>query len=312
MTNQITYIERVLGQLTASTAGTASTQNLDLPREHLYNRLFLRLDFPTSSSANYVANTEDLAITKIEIIANGQLVIKSYSFLDLVNLTKYQNAVTAVDKSALAADKVAKWTSAIIDFSLTRKDLATLLPSYKFSSLQLKVSYDAFGTWGGDAAIPPVLTVMSRELLYTGDVKDTLFAINKEVTIGKSAAATGYTEFDLPIGNIYRRIYCYQQGGATAATAQNDTTTDMEVVQDGVIYHKKITFLMNQVKDKMEYHLETKVTGVSMLGLDSTGDGGALVDSAAFSSWKLRLNVPSVANAVVLRVIPQELIYPRG
>lgn len=306
----VTFIERSIGRL-QNASSSANTQTLALPREHLYNRLFLRVVFPTATSNNYVAGGEDIAINKIEIIANGQLVLKSYSWLDLVHINKYVNAVANVDKTALTVAKTAGFGSAIIDFSLTRKDLSTMLPSYKFTSLDLKISWDGYATWGGDTGILPYVDVSSRELLFTPEMANIKFAFNKETSISTTPSATGFAEINLPIANVYRRIYLYQAGGASTG-AQNATSTDLEVIQDGVIFHKKTTFLENQVKDKQEFHLETKVTGVTMLGFDATGDGEASVDSAPFSSWKLRLNVPDVSNAVTLRIVPQELIYPRG
>lgn len=308
--NNLTYIERNISRI-QNLSPAANTQTLDLPREHLYNRLFLRVVFPLSTTNNYVVNSEDLAITNIQIIANGQLVLKSYSYKDLVNLNKYINNVANVDKTALAAALTAGFTSAAIDFSLTRKDFSSMLPSFKFTTLQLKITWAAQTVYGGDAAILPYVDVHSRELLYTEQMRELKFVLNKEITKAISPSATGMSEIDLDIGNVYRRIYVYQEGGA-AAGANNNTVTDMEVVQDGVIYHKKLAFLENQVKDKLEFHLETKVAGVTMLGFDSDGQNNASVDSAPFSSWKTRFEVPSVSNAVIVRIIPQELIYPRG
>jgi hypothetical protein len=304
----ITYIERSLGTLTMS-ASTVST--LQLPREHLYNRIFFRVVCATSTTNNYVAGAQRLAMDRIELIANGQLVIKSYSGADLCKLTEYVNAIAAVDETATTAAKTAGFGSAIMDLSLTRKDVSCLLPSFKFTSLDLKVSWPALATTGGDAGLITV-NVASREVLYTDEWRNAPLGINKETTISQPFAATGFGEINLPIGNVYRRVAMFCEGGATGTGAQNDTVTDIEVIQDGVITHKKWTFLEVQAKDKAEYHLETKIGGMCMLGFDATGDGSALVDSAPFGSWKVRVNVPSVANAVTVRLIPQEIIYPRG
>jgi len=309
--NNLTYIERNLTRMTSSGAA-ANTQTFNLPREHLYNRLFLRAYLGATTTNAYTANAEDLVVSNIEVIANGQLVVKSFSWADLVNINKYVNGVADVDRIALAADKTEGMTSCIVDFSLTRKDLSTMLPSFKFTTLDLKLSFAAQTTYGGDVGVMPYVDVMSRELLYVKEFQDIKFAINKEVTKTISPAATGEKQIDLDIGNVYRRIYVYGQGGATAATAQNDTMTSLSVVQDGVIFHKKLTFLENQAKDKQEYHLETKVTGVTMLGFDMEGSNLASVDSAPFSSWRVLVTIPSVSNAVSVRIIPQELIYPRG
>lgn len=304
----VTFIERQLGTVTAT--GSAQTQTFPLPREHLYNRLLLRSVMPTSTTSNYVASGEDLMVERIEIIANGQLVLKSFSWVDARVLNIYTNAIAEVDKTGVTAAKTAGFGSILIDFSLSRKDLTTLLPSFKFTSLDLKLTFAANATYGGDIAANPYVDIWSREYLYTKEFEGIDFAFNKETTISTSPSATGYATIDLPIGNVYRRILFVQNGGASAAYL-NTTCTDIELVQDGVIYHKKTTFLLNQAKDKQEFHLETKVTGYTMLGFDADGEGSATVDSAPFASWKLRANVTSVAQTVTLRVIPQELIYPR-
>jgi hypothetical protein len=289
----------------------STTQTLQLPREHLYNRIFMRVVCATATTNNYVAGAQRTAITRIEVIANGQLVIKSFSMADLCKLNEYTNAIAAVDETAVTAAKTAGFGSCIIDFSLTRKDVSCLLPSFKFTSLDLKITWDTLAGTGGDASNISV-NVASREVLFTDEWRNAPLGINKETTLSQTFAATGFGEINLTIGNVYRRIGFFQEGGATGTGAQNDTVTDYEVVQDGVITHKKWTFLENQAKDKQEYHLETKIAGMMMLGFDATGDGSALVDSAPFGSFKVRVNVPSVANAVTVRLVPQEIIYPRG
>ena len=215
--NNLTYIERNLTRMTSSGAA-ANTQTFNLPREHLYNRLFLRAYLGATTTNVYTANAEDLVVSNIEVIANGQLVVKSFSWADLVNINKYVNGVADVDRIALAADKTEGMTSCIVDFSLTRKDLSTMLPSFKFTTLDLKLSFAAQTAYGGDVGVMPYVDVMSRELLYVKEFQDIKFAINKEVTKTISPAATGEKQIDLDIGNVYRRIYVYGQGGATATT----------------------------------------------------------------------------------------------
>jgi hypothetical protein len=305
----ITYIERLLGTLSNPSANS-NVQTFQLPREHLYSRLWLKATFPTSTTNNYVAGGERLAVTRLEVIANGQLVVKSYSWDDLQEMNLYQNKVDSVYTAALTAAKTAGYSSVIIDFSLTKTDLATMLPSFMFTSLDLKVTWAAQTAYGGDSGILPTCDIWSREALFTKEFRDMVFAFNKETTMQSFPTATGMNEINMTIANIYRRIFVRANGGA--ATGASDTVvTDVEVVQDGVIYHRKTTWIGDIVINKQEYQLNTRPVGDNMIDFDITGDAAATVDSAPFSSWKLRCNVASVANTVTLTVIPQEIVVQR-
>lgn len=306
----LVYIERYLGRLQNASI-SSNVQTFAIPREHFLTRMMLRLVFPTSTTNNYGAAGSELnAITRIEVIANGQLVLKSLSWTDLEELNKFVNKVSAVDRVALAGNKTAGYTSSFLDFSLTPEDLSTALPTWMFSNLDLKITWAAKTAWGGDDAILPYVDLTSREFLLTEAFKNRVFAFNKEFTLQSSPTATGFNETSLPLGNLYRRIFVRTNGGAS--TGYVDTTiTDLEVMQDGLIPHRKIVWLDKASMEKIENQLETRPAGANLINFDINKEGAAIVDSAPFASFKIRANVPSVSNAVTLTYVPQEIIINR-
>jgi hypothetical protein len=337
------YMKRYLGRINFASGATVT---LSLPREHFYNRLLLdfQLELQASTSNTWVANAHKLAATRIEEIANGQLVIKSFSAYQkyMHNFLTYGTPSLEVG-AGVAADTTARRLDIIVENAINTADITCLLPSHLLSSLDLKITWNTLAALTGIGTPTVVATfcdVYSLEMINQGqDARSAI--LNKETVITRNPTAIGFSEFDLPLGNVYREMTLFTQGGATAGY-QNNTVTDLELVQDGVVFHRRTNFLEFLAENIIESsgiispsivqpvgasptQTESMNGGCVMIELDyqNYNCGGSsnpvallralphLPDTSKMATWKLRCNVPSVANAVTLDLMVQELIMPK-
>lgn len=322
-----------------------------LPREHFYNRLLLsfRLDAQPSTSKKYTANAQREMATNIEIQANGQLSIKSFS-----QYMKYCNnwllyGSTALELGAgVAADNTARRCDIIVEFGLNTADVTSVLPSFLLSSLDLRITWAGFGAMDGGGAEGILAAYMycdvySLELINQGqDARAAI--INKETVLRRQPTAVGYDEFALTLGNVYRLFHLQTQGGVTAVGYYNNTVTDIEVLQDGVVFHRRTNF--NEFLSEcaiesaglIEQGVAQPVGAVAamaaaasmpagnilvMFDYQNFNAGGSsnpialeralphLPDSSKMATWRFRANVPDVTYAIVLDLLSQELIMPK-
>ena len=310
----MTYIERTVYTLTSTTGGLAgTTTTIAMPREHFHSRWFLRLTIGNSTTANFVAGAQNLFISRLAVVLNGQLTIKNYSWLDLFNQNTYLHGATP-DQNAIKAAITGGFSSNLIEFATSPNSTTALLPSHLLSTLDLQIDWAAAAVLGGDTGVVITLEVLSRELINEGQPSDKLF-LNKETTLTLTPTATGETAgstLKLPIGNLYRRFYMITYGGASAAYL-NTTATTVTLQQDGVYKHRVGNYLMIRTQDAVEYSVPVaeRITGVAFLDLDMTENYSQCVDTSSFSTWDLIFNVASVTSAPTIRVIPQELIAPQ-
>lgn len=308
------YIERVVQTITNTTAGLAgSTQTVNLPRGHLYSRIWLRLTIGNSTTANFVAGAQNTWITNLTILMNGQAQVKNYSWYDLFCQNAYLHHAT-LDQTALTASTTGGFSSNVIEFATSPDSAASLFPSHKASTFDLQIAFGTAAALGGDTTVAITLEVLTREVVFEGqDIRN--LVLNKESTSTLVPTATGETQgstLRCTLGNAYRRFFIITSGGASTGY-QNNSVTDITLKQDGVVVHRKLNFLLCRSQDAAEYGLPVaeRITGVAFLDLDMTEDYSQTLDSAAFSMFELIFSVPSVANAVTIRVIPQELILPQ-
>ena len=337
------YMKRYLGRVAFSSGATSV---FPLPREHFYNRLLLDFEcVAQASTANtYVANAHKLLATNISIIANGQLVIKSFSeYQKYIN--NYLNYGTPSYEigAGVAADNTARSLYIVIEFGINTADVTCVLPSQLLSSLDLRITWNTTAalTGGGTLNTSQYCDVYSLELINQGQDASAAI-INKETVLTLTPASTGFTEFNLPLGNVYRQFTLFTQGGATGTGYHNDTVTDIQVVQDGVVYHRNTFYLENLAETIIESAgiIDPTVaqgTGLSPTQTASMNAGAVLLmfdyqnwnaggssnpvalvnalphmpDSSKMATFKVRCNIPSVANAIVLDLLMQELILPK-
>ena len=338
------YMKRYLGRLNYASGATST---LSLPREHFYNRLLLDfvLEAQTSTANTWCANSHKLIAPRIEEIANGQLVIKSFSEYQKYcnNFLTYGSPSYEVG-AGVAASTAARRLWIVIENAINTADITCLLPSHLLSSLDLKITWETAATLTNSGTLVVTSTycdVYSLEMINQG--QDARAAIlNKQTVLSKTVTATGYAEIDMPLGNVYRELTLFTQGGATATGYQLNTVTDIELIQDGVVYHRKTNYYEFYAENIVESagvkpptliggtglsptQTEALNAGVILIELDyqNYNSGGSsnpvallralphLPDTSKMATWKLRCNVPSVANAVVLDLMMQELILPK-
>ena len=326
---------------------SATTVPLQLPREHFYNRLFLQFTLGDQVATNtYVMNSQRLMADRIEIIANGQLVLKSFPQYVKYLHNWHEYGSTAYEVGAgVAASVVPRRCDILIEFGINTADITCLLPSHLLSSLELRITWIAVGTITAAGTLVQNLMycdVYALELINQGqDAKSAI--MNKETMMYKYPTAVAFAEFEMPLGNVYRELFLTTEGGAVAKY-QNETVTDIELVQDGVAYHRKYNYLTVLSENMIESAglIDQDVAqpigaanamaaaasipaGNCLIQLDyqNYNAGGSsnpvaliralphLPDSSKMASWKLRCYVPDVTETVQLSLLMRELILPK-
>jgi len=341
------YMKRYLGRI-PFVDGAIQGLPEGLPREHFYNRLLLSFQLGDQGTGNdYNQNSQRIAATRIEVEANGQLVVKSFSpYMKYCNNWEMYGSTALEVGQGVAADETARRMDVFVEFGLNTADVTSVLPSHLLSSLQLRITWNTLANLTNAGTLVAGLIwcdVYSLELINQGqDARAAI--INKETVLQQSPSAVGFDEFDMPLGNVFRSLHIQTQGGATASGYQNDTINTVEVVQDGVVFHRRTDFLEFVSENELESSglIDQDVAQpagaiTAMAAAASIPAGNALImfdyqnynaggssnpvaidralphlpDSSKMATWKLRVNVPSVANAVTLDLLMQELIMPK-
>lgn len=305
-------------QLDRIVYSASSISTIDLPREHWAKKILLQLvgDATTGSGtpSRSTYNPFDI-ITRIEVIANGSQTIKSISgkMLYLQNILEHGTIPNRTQTPSAASQSNQAFGGGLMLYFDKDKDyLESLLPTHVLSSLQLKI------TWGTALSIDSQssngLTINSlyvypllTEELNRGQSTAGI-GVCKETEFVKVLTAAGWTEVDLPVGNVYNSLSVLTRDNTAAS---NTIISEYEVIKDGLEVIRKARFDQSRSEDLIDYALETtnQPTGFTVIDFDL--GGSAPINTRGWSSLKLRLNVSTTPTATSdVTVVAEEIILP--
>lgn len=302
------YLDRI-------TFTPSSISTIDLPREHWGKKITLLLDgqCDSGSSVSRSAYNPFDIITRIEIIANGSQTIKSYSgkMLYLQNILEHGTVPSRTQTpSGTSSANQAFGGALTIYFDKDKDYIESLLPTHVLSSLQLKITWataatiDAGTSFNIDSLyIYPLLTEEINRGQSTANI-----GVLKETEFVKTLVASGWTEVDLPIGNVYESIAVLARDNTAAS---NTIISEYEVVKDGLEIIRKARFDQSRAEDLIDYALEAANLPSGFTVVDFDLGGSAPIDTRGWSSLKLRLNISTTPTSTSdVTVVAGEIIKP--
>lgn len=304
--------QRYLDRITF-TASSIST--IDLPREHWAKKITLLLDgqCDSGSSVSRSAYNPFDIITRIEVIANGSQTIKSISgkMLYLQNILEHGTIPSRTQTPSGTSSANQAFGGALTMYFDKDKDyIESLLPTHVLSSLQLKVTWATAATIDAGTSfnidylyIYPLLTEEINRGQSTANI-----GVLKETEFVKVLTASGWTEVDLPIGNVYETITVLTRDNTAAS---NSIISEYEVVKDGLEIIRKARYDQSRAEDLIDYAIEAANLPTGFTVIDFDLGGSAPIDTRGWSSLKLRLNVSTTPTSTSdVTVVAGEIIKP--
>jgi len=194
------------GKSETATAGTY-TDTINLPKTNFIGNLLIMLQ--RTALATHAAST--LTVNWIDVVGNGaaQLIhltgaevqkLMSFDFSGRQETASTAAAINVADGSATTANDRVDTQPYLINFGRFIGDTAAILPAKLFKTLQLKINY----TIATAALAALTMTVSVDE--YVSDEEPAEKFILKKTELEAKATGTGNVDFDLPLGNAYRRF----------------------------------------------------------------------------------------------------------
>lgn len=261
-----TIVENQKATYSGSAATGSGTITVDLPKANFIGHLHVRL---ATTGTGTVAQT----VSKIEVVGNGSHVIKSYSGAQLRALSKFDLANLPASTAGGTTDS----DDFLIMFGRFIGDELCMLPAKIFKTLQLKITWSATGT----TVVSQLLDVICDEYVSDDDPLEKL--ILKDTEIEAKATGTGVTNFDLPLGNLYRRLMLI----VGDATSLADLTLK---VNNGASRPYAALFSNLLSENFQDYELGATYTDTVLIDLDRDDSLRKCLDSAGMNDLKLEVN----------------------
>jgi hypothetical protein len=299
-------------------------QRLELPRNHVYKGLLLRLSATVTvagGAADGVLNDEQpmSLLRDVKIVRNGSEILQSLDGGTLFRLAHFEWG-TPPFSIPLAVPGVQAGTVVQADipinfaaFGLSNHSLS-LLRSVGTSSLFLEVAWGDTTSLiaGGDRTesfpVAPTIIVESVELMdLSGTYADKYVrVIDRQVT----AASTRF-EIDMERGPVYHRILLKstQEKAGAAGVADmalsNVLINSVKAVIDGQLYLlDEVSFTGLRALNKLTYQAETLANGYAVIDFAEDGNPVGMIATAEATEFKLILDVITGLGITKVKAIP--------
>lgn len=304
---------------------TGQVVTIPIPRNHLFKNLFLRFrgSITITGAAPGTLWSEQPAslLKRVRVIRNGTEVLQSLDGASLAKLAQIDFG-TAAPVTALASAAAQASTPVSFDVPINFASLGlsqeglSLLRAVGTSSLDLELTM-------GDPSNDLVSQGTNVESLdggaffelMTSEIMDVSgrFA-DRQITFIDRDILTTQTDMsiDLPIGPIYRRIIVKATTGPAAGvpgvTLSNTAVRAVTVKSDGTFPHfDRIGWQNLQNLNKMQYNLETAMSGYAVIDFAEDGSESGMINTANASQFQLVLDVLA-SNGSGVRVITETIV----
>lgn len=311
---------RRIGKVTYS---ASDAKSIDLPRKHLYRNLQVNVEgeLTITTAGSPVLKTGGMGsalkmLQRIEIIANGRDTIKSLSAdaIAAKNLFLYGSKPVLTETGITAATHSFGGVFRL-PFAMPRsvREIDTLLPSGKMSTLEARVTYgddDAmFATAPTAHSIGKVDVEFHVDESIRLDGKDEPYSTYKELYIEKQvSAASAEFQILLPVGNRYRGFLIEAESDGNLV----NTIINKVTIQSGTDVYFSAMADVIQGDNSIFYDLEAQ-SFVGLHYIDFCPEG-RMVDALPaqnLSSLEMILDVSNPGTIDKVRVYPCEIVSPR-
>lgn len=299
-----------------------------LSRGMLYREIYLRLSgqLTVSAANNTAANTlqgdEWAAVQRIELIANGTDVIRSFDANALwwMNYFYYNRSPKTTPTLGDGSTLNPSFDSLLILplwMPKAVRPLDTALDSGQLSSLEVRI------TWGSHTSINasatgfttnPTIEMGSLESFnFTGPFSQLrVFKIEKEIT-----ASNERFQVDLPVGKMYRGFLMnYTDAGADDADVLNNfkliSGTTVFADQSKEILRQTFPLRSGVGPDASRRGNANNVNGWFVYDHVTDGFLSEAIDTLGFSEFKMELDVTIGSGTTKAIIYPFEIIPVRG
>ncbi len=298
----------------------SAVDTLDIPRKNLIRNLSLNVEgsLTISTAGSPVLKTGGVGsalknIARVEIIANGRDTIKSIS----ADAIAAKNMFLFGTKPVLTETGITAATHPFggiikLPFAMPRsiREIDTLLPSGRLSTLELRVTYGADGAMF--ATEPTAFTIDSLDVEVHAnesirlDGRDEPYSTYKELFIEKTiTAASDAFQILLPVGNRYRGFLLETESDGNLV---NTILNKMTLKSGTDVYRSKKADVI-QGENAIDYDLEAQ-TFVGLYYIDFTPEGRMVdaLDATGLSSLEFELDVSAPGTTDKIRIYPDEII----
>lgn len=303
-----------------------STISLDLPRNHVFKSVYLRLTgtlLKTGGTTNGTFFSENpmSLIKSVAVVRNGSDVLQRADGGTLYQLARINSDGDPQKVSAptvtLAAGASLVFSADIpIDFASWRMNNpgATLLRAVGTSSLRLDVTWGTFTDLisGSDGTLSfstaPSIEVFTEEIMdITGDFGDKLIVVTQRTVV---VASTQFT-IDLSTGPFYRRLV-FKTTDNAGVTVSDAVINRARIISDGSFFHvDRMSWTSLQGMNKRNYALNTLIPGYAIIDFAEDGNPAGLIDTRGASSFQAELDVSLGTGTTSVQVIQEQVVPAR-
>jgi len=295
------------GKSETASAGTF-TDTVNLPKTNFIGHILILLK--RTALATHAAST--LTVNWIDIVGNGaaQLIhltgaevqqLMQFNYANPQQTTSANGNLNDADAVATAANSQVSYQPYMIDFGRFIGDTAAILPAKLFKTLQLKINY----TIATAALTSLELSVSTDE--YVSDDNPAEKFILKKTEIEAKATGTGDIDFDLPLGNAYRRFMLHASAVTTVTQVSLRANNGSEIPFTD-------DFIQQQLMNAYDYEMVILPTTVGtiydasyiMIDLDRADTLAKAIDTSQLNDLKLR--VSRGATTTTLTVVAEEIV----
>ncbi len=295
------------GKSETATAGTF-TDTINLPKTNFIGSVLVLLQ--RTALSTHAAST--LTVNWIDIVGNGaaQLIhltgaeiqkLMSFDFSGRQETTSATLSINVADATATAANSEVSTQPYLINFGRFIGDTAAILPAKLFKTLQLKITYTI-----ATAAVSALTLYVSIDE-YVSDEDPAEKFILKKTELEAKATGTGDVDFDLPLGNAYRRFML----NCSAST----TVTQLSLrANNGAEIPYTDNWVATQIMNAYDYELMGLTTTLGsiyellyvILDMDRADTLAKSIDTSQLNDLKLR--VSRGATTTTLTLVAEEII----
>ena len=304
-------LKRQVARLTHSDNALLSS---DIPKEHLYATLFLRVSGILTVTAAITLRENNILnlIKNIQIKMEGAVTLKNFSGVNAFLAAKYEDMTQPVLSAPATADGANAFNAVIpISFALPpsysqQNRFSTLMDSSLFKSLQILITTgdadDIFSA--GTATLSSVVyEIQSSELTgITNRIVDSNFESQQDKNF---TSASTNLEHEMPVdGSLYRRFGIRVNDNG----AQSDAMLNrIKLKANGT--NILVDLAWDELLDinKRVYRQESLSTGYAILNLDERFLGAEMINTKKLSSLTLVYDVDA-STAGIIEVVPSTLV----
>lgn len=278
----------------------------DLPKS-VFKELILELSMTHTNTGAPALTYEQAckAVSKINIVGNGQDNVVSLSMQHLYALNYYDKAVTPPSSfvTTSGAGKVSTLTLAL-PFGLTKAAMPedTLFDGRGLSSLVMEVLFGSAAPMSGVAITSATLDISTLEYDFV-DPK-AAFARHEMTFLSQAVTVAGVNQVKLPVGggNQYRRLWVFSKD-SSGNLADGINNVDLYTRS----YHWQVLDGVNvKARNRLDYGI-APLTGVYVIDLCTDGKMSERLDARTIG--ELNLDITTAASTGTLEVVLEKAIY---